>query len=918
MQIFGKVNQANYSIALDGTQTSPHSTAADLANNILADFQDLADTNHTIVLTTSMPAVSIDQLQPAFFFDKVLITSHDLNANVTQQALNDSNIAYSGQWTFLNVSGSPFHHSNTSGDHAQAQFQGISLLLNGTTSPTSSRYTIILDHVATTLSAKSSFLNRESLLFYASSLDPNVTHTLEVVNEDGGDLSLNFGGFSVFSAAGSAISATPSTSMSLTTYAPSRKGTIAALVLGGLLFFIILSGLLFVVFVFKPRRRRRRRLGLGQNRKTAEAGIVINIGPEQGPDAEVESRRTEISPPQRISERSGFARWKREVEGGLGTLIGISFRHSDSSRGRAANRRTRDNDILSLKPSLFTSSSKASSKKSKGKGKKKSKRRHVSEGSWSPSVAIELPVRPLSADSGQDKDIDPSQDIPEGPPSVVSTLTSLSYISSPRNTHPAPPPSYSASNSNRNSHSTSGPHSVPHSISHSSASATHHSRMESQGFLEGHGGPNPGSSNDEPPHGRYVLLSQVPDTHNPPSRAPSEDHHDSPKNSPDDTASFLAAFTQLALRGLSPRTSEFQPNPGEPQPAGTPLNVDHHVKARPLPQPPESPAEQFGNYRVRDSLMDGLPPESSEEMSGETAPRSFDDSYLNVVSSSPFRVDFPPPRSFRQNRDSGPAVSFVRFDEESKEELTTSGGEQGSTKQAVEDARDPMTKRRSLFRLTPPSGGPSKIPSSRQLRADSMSFLDFSSSSGSSTRTPSLKASDEQEGTRQWGQLPHRLQSRWSNTATELSRHGSVGPPRSVFSGNFPYPVSLPTSAHHPEGHVRPERISISTQRVSQLRRESTDGPPPTRVHPFLPISPADSVPISLSEIQFRRSSTESHSTGSPIPPHPPLPGRESGIENENPTTPPLSTPNLIVQRVLGQVPAPPSTRSSNPTHRTT
>ena len=77
---------------------------------------------------------------------------------------------------------------------------GISFLLNGAISPTSGRYTVILDNVATTLSAKSSFQKQDSLLFYASSLDPNVTHTVKVINEDGGDLSLEVDGFSVFSA----------------------------------------------------------------------------------------------------------------------------------------------------------------------------------------------------------------------------------------------------------------------------------------------------------------------------------------------------------------------------------------------------------------------------------------------------------------------------------------------------------------------------------------------------------------------------------------------------------------------------------------------------------------------------------------------------------------------------------------------
>jgi hypothetical protein len=74
---------------------------------------------------------------------------------------------------------------------------GISFLLNGTTSPTSGNYTVILDDVASSFSAKSSFTTEDTLLFYASDLDPNVTHTVQVINA-GGDLSLDVGGFSVF------------------------------------------------------------------------------------------------------------------------------------------------------------------------------------------------------------------------------------------------------------------------------------------------------------------------------------------------------------------------------------------------------------------------------------------------------------------------------------------------------------------------------------------------------------------------------------------------------------------------------------------------------------------------------------------------------------------------------------------------
>ena len=68
IQRLGKVYQASYSITLDGTPTQ--SIQADLSNDILANFSNLLDDTHTIVLTTQMP---VSQSQPQFFFDKALI-----------------------------------------------------------------------------------------------------------------------------------------------------------------------------------------------------------------------------------------------------------------------------------------------------------------------------------------------------------------------------------------------------------------------------------------------------------------------------------------------------------------------------------------------------------------------------------------------------------------------------------------------------------------------------------------------------------------------------------------------------------------------------------------------------------------------------------------------------------------------------
>jgi hypothetical protein len=48
--------------------------------------------------------------------------------SVTQRTLNNSNMAYSGEWSFhQNASGTSYHLSNTAGDRAQIPFQGVLL-----------------------------------------------------------------------------------------------------------------------------------------------------------------------------------------------------------------------------------------------------------------------------------------------------------------------------------------------------------------------------------------------------------------------------------------------------------------------------------------------------------------------------------------------------------------------------------------------------------------------------------------------------------------------------------------------------------------------------------------------------------------------------------------------------------------------
>jgi hypothetical protein len=54
--------------------------------------------------------------------------------------------------------------------------------------------------MTTNFSAKTSFTNPDALLFYASSLDPTVSYSLTVTNEDGGELMIKPSGLQVFEA----------------------------------------------------------------------------------------------------------------------------------------------------------------------------------------------------------------------------------------------------------------------------------------------------------------------------------------------------------------------------------------------------------------------------------------------------------------------------------------------------------------------------------------------------------------------------------------------------------------------------------------------------------------------------------------------------------------------------------------------
>ncbi|KAF8172424.1 hypothetical protein K438DRAFT_1728946 [Mycena galopus ATCC 62051] len=174
IQLVGNVSSASYIVTIDDQAVSP---SANLAPGTLFFVDNLGDGDHQLVLT-----MQTDTPDAQFNFDGAVISALPSPANVsqsnfTQQILNDT-MDFIGAWTFVNAS----HQSTTAGDMASTQFVGTAIQLRGTTSPQAGSYSVTLDNVTTSFSARSSFLERDSLLFFASGLDAETTHALEIAN----------------------------------------------------------------------------------------------------------------------------------------------------------------------------------------------------------------------------------------------------------------------------------------------------------------------------------------------------------------------------------------------------------------------------------------------------------------------------------------------------------------------------------------------------------------------------------------------------------------------------------------------------------------------------------------------------------------------------------------------------------------
>ncbi|KAJ6500189.1 hypothetical protein C8R47DRAFT_1317469 [Mycena vitilis] len=889
IKLFGNVTRSSYVVTIDNQATDASATA-DLGNSTLLTIDNLADTSHTLTLT-----VQTEEPDSLFQFDRALVSAppspnNVSSSNFTEQTLNDTAVAFQGQWSFSDSS----HQSTTAGDSASLHFTGTSFLLRGSISPQAGNYSVTLDNVTTSFSAKSSFSQPDSLLFFASGLDAELDHKLKITNtQQGATLVLPLGGASVWALAespsspSSSASSNPSSSSASTSaIVPNglSSGTIAALVLAGVLLFFVAVCALLYFFLYRPYRRRqqlnRRSPKTTPDRDATSSILVVDVAPEM----ESMSKKgfyedVPVAGPSRdrTSKRSGFSKWKDEVEGGLGSwsrgALGIAFRHSDSTGRRDASGSSQDYDLGAISDGYkSTSSSSNGDYPSKGKGKDRERSRwsrRSRDKSLSPRFRLDLPMETTRSRSGSNRSNAPSAAADH------SVISSLSYLSSP-SLHPTNLPS------------------APPSPIRPSPYPNAHSRVGSDGVLLAH--------MDEPraeqAHQAPRLPPPTTTLPTPPGHVPPQDPHSLTATSRQDDRGSVREFdaddgrsilgdgsARIALRSLSPRTSESEHRAARSKRRAK-EKKDKPLRSSPLANPHRDPP--------------------SFERSAESGLNT----NLSLRSTSPFQVDFDHPDRSRAARLS--TQSRVRFEGVA---LAAEANDQGGHDQASgslgtdENPRQPPRPPQAPFRLT---------ASTDHLR--DTSFLDFSSDGSIRSRSNDYSSSSRSYNSRgpsghsHWSSggnsnvaslvPPPQPRSRWSATTApssdfqhDASRNGSS-------DSNFPFPVSLPASPHHPEGTFMQPPPSTADRPGPHDSMLSSLNAHPTSLLSEIPTSPTDSdVPMSISDIHFRNSDNDepngSHRQSTVLPSHPPLP-----------PIPDQQEASYIVQRTVGALLTPTPTAS--------
>ncbi|KAF5351626.1 hypothetical protein D9756_007762 [Leucocoprinus leucothites] len=344
IQLFGNTTaSASFNLTLDGAAIQPNQTNA--TSNLLTSFEGLSNARHSISLTANIP----DAQDSLLVFDKAVITSPppDNFSEIifTEHTVGDDNINFFGQWSFLSTSQPPIHQSQIQSDTARVTFSGISVRIFGTASPDSGNYSVLLDDRQSPIfSARSSFTNTNTLLFFASGLAANTTHQITIRNE-GGLLQLKSGGFITFSSGDPTALPPPGNNgpSSNTTFPPPpapppalsnrfTRGTIAALVLAGFLTFVILTALLFYFCIWRPRRRQRRRRHY-QNQRDLDFAYVSPASRFHHPRKPIFRTHRDSTYPQEKDQEPAVAVIEEIPATGPGAVLDIGHPQREASGG---------------------------------------------------------------------------------------------------------------------------------------------------------------------------------------------------------------------------------------------------------------------------------------------------------------------------------------------------------------------------------------------------------------------------------------------------------------------------------------------------------------------------------------------------------------------------------------------------------
>ena len=343
--------------------------------------------------------------------------------------------------------------------------------------------------------------------------------------------------------------------------------------------------------------------------------------------------------------------------------------------------------------------------------------------------------------------------------------------------------------------------------------------------------------------------------------------------------------------------------------------------------------EMFLSPRTSEAVFipTGSPPKDIavdvEDDVGKSVPlasgrNSRDSPFLDVAAGSPFKVDFAGVDVSRRSSAKTKRMSALSQTERIQPEQPASKSEPPR-----EQREDP----RSSKRLSQVKFESDALPVSR------FSFLDFSSSTPSSSEVSkassrSSKRTDVDKSAATSSQIvsvprPERI-SNPRSVSFDVPSSASSSSLSQPQSSSFPYPTTLHVIPPSSQQHLLQVPSSSNPPQRTDSRRLSTGpmGPRPlstTRNTPAVTAalfpssgnnsldsdsvpSPTGSLPMTVSDIYFRTVDSSSEpasrrtSLGSPLSPHPPLPGTVTMSGAPTPVPNPLTLPPKIVQKLLG------------------